>query len=366
MVNLRRFKAAEVWRWRSKLDRTPSVNILETMKKERPLRIVLLEDNPFDAELIRKVLKKDGIHFECIHVVRGADFCEALGSSPPDLVISDFDLPQYSGFEALEELKFRKLDIPFLIVSGVIGEDLAIEAFTRGATDCVNKNNLARLPGALRRAVAENEERSRRREAEEQLTQSYDRLHKGFFTTLQAFATALEFRDPYTSGHQRRVADLASAIAARMGKDETFCESIYLASIVHDIGKISVPAEILTRPSRLNELEFKFIQMHVETGYEILKNIDFPWPIAETVYLHHERLDGSGYPRQLSGDRISQEARIVAVSDVVEAMATHRPYRAALGIDAALAEVRRGAGTQYDAQVVEACGSVFAEGFVFK
>jgi putative nucleotidyltransferase with HDIG domain len=336
------------------------------MIKERPLRIVLLEDNPFDAELISKVLRKDGLRFECIHTARAADFRDALAAHAPDLVISDFDLPQYSGFEALEELRTRKLDIPFLIVSGVIGEELAIEAFTRGATDCVNKNNLARLPGALRRAVAESEERRRRREAEEKLLQSYDRLHRGFLTTLQAFATALEFRDPYTSGHQRRVADLATAIARRMGKDGNFCEGIYMASIVHDIGKIYVPAEILTRPSRLNELEFKFIQMHVETGYEILKNIDFPWPIAETVYQHHERLDGSGYPRQLRGDRISKESRIVAVADVVEAMATHRPYRAALGVDAALAEVRRGAGTLYDTEVVDACGSVFAEGFVFK
>lgn len=170
-----------------------------------------------------------------------------------------------------------------------------------------------------------------------------------------AIARTLEMRDPYTAGHQQRVTTLAQAIAAEMGLDEQIVEGLYFGAMIHDIGKIAVPAEILSKPGRLTSLEYQLIQQHPATGLSIVEDIDFPWPVAEMVVQHHERLDGSGYPEQMTGDTITLEARILAVADVVEAMASHRPYRASLGMDAALTEIEAGSGTRYDPAVVAAC-----------
>jgi len=179
-------------------------------------------------------------------------------------------------------------------------------------------------------------------------------------------AFAVESRDPYTAGHQRRVADLAHAIGSEMGLSEERLVGIRMGGIIHDLGKISVPAEILSKPSRLNEHEFGMIKLHPQVGYDILKKIDFPWPIAQMVYQHHERMDGSGYPQGLSGKKILLEARILAVADVVEAMASHRPYRPALGIDKALEEILKNKNVFYDPEVVDACLKLFKEkGFEF-
>jgi HD-GYP domain-containing protein (c-di-GMP phosphodiesterase class II) len=159
------------------------------------------------------------------------------------------------------------------------------------------------------------------------------------------------------------VADLAAAIAQRMGLDPDRIEGIYAAGVLHDIGKLAIPAEILTKPAELNELEYSLVKVHPQTGYDILKEIEFPWPLPKMVLQHHERLDGSGYPRGLSGDDIMLEARILAVADVVEAMSSFRPYRPALGMDEALAEIQKGAGTLYDERVVAACIGVIEDGF---
>lgn len=179
--------------------------------------------------------------------------------------------------------------------------------------------------------------------------------------TVAAIARTLEMRDPYTAGHQVRVADLASAIAAQMGLPAERVQGIHLAGTVHDIGKIHIPAEILSKPGRLSEIEFNFIKTHSQAGYDLLKDIEFPWPIAQMVWQHHERLDGSGYPQGLKGDQIILEARILSVADVVEAMSAHRPYRAGLGIEPALAEIGKHSGILYDTLVVEACLTLFRE-----
>lgn len=184
-------------------------------------------------------------------------------------------------------------------------------------------------------------------------------LRDNMLKTVEAIASIVEMRDPYTSGHQRRVAKLAEAIAHKMGMADEECNAIQLAGIVHDLGKIKIPAEILSKPGRLNEMEYNLIKMHPEAGFEILKEIEFSWPIAEMVYQHHERMDGSGYPQGLQGEAILPGARILAVSDVMEAMSSHRPYRPGLGIDAALAELAGGRGTLFDAQVVDACTTLF-------
>lgn len=174
-------------------------------------------------------------------------------------------------------------------------------------------------------------------------------------------AATVELRDPYTAGHQRRVAGLASAIAKQMSLSDEQSEVIRLAGLVHDLGKINVPSDILSKPGRLSEAEFSLVKAHAQAGYDILKEIEFPWPIAKIVHQHHERINGSGYPRGIEGESIRLEARILAVADVVEAMISHRPYRPALGVDRALEEISKNRGESYDPEVVDACLAFFAE-----
>ncbi|MDQ7248200.1 HD domain-containing phosphohydrolase [Dongia sedimenti] len=186
-----------------------------------------------------------------------------------------------------------------------------------------------------------------------------ERLERTVVGTLDMIAHVIELRDPYTAGHESRVGELAAAIGAEMGLDEAKQRGLRIAGAVHDVGKIRVPAEILTRPGKLSATEYHLVQEHAQSGYDILKAVDFPWPVAEVARQHHERLDGSGYPAGLKGDAIILEARIVAVADVVESMAAHRPYRPGLGIDRALAEIEAHAGTHYDPDAVAACLRLF-------
>lgn len=181
-----------------------------------------------------------------------------------------------------------------------------------------------------------------------------ERLADALKATIEAMSKTMEWRDPYTAGHQKRVASLSMALAKQLGWSDESIQALYMAAMVHDIGKVAVPAEILTKPTHLSELEMRMVQEHAETGYQILKDIPFPWPIADWVRHHHERLDGSGYPRGLKGDQICEEARILAVADTIEAMATHRPYRAARGLVAAMDEIQTEAGIKLDAKVVQA------------
>jgi len=204
------------------------------------------------------------------------------------------------------------------------------------------------------------------RESEARLREAVDRLAVSFTSSIELLGQVVETRDPYTAGHERRVAELSVAIAQQLGMPADQIEQIRIAALVHDIGKISVPAEILSKPGKLTDMEFELIKGHAEAGFTILNSASFEGPIAELVYQHQERRDGSGYPRGLSSDEILDGAKVIIVSDVVEAMSSHRPYRAALGIDVALAEIERGAGEQYDAAVAEACASVFAAGFEFE
>lgn len=179
-------------------------------------------------------------------------------------------------------------------------------------------------------------------------------LDRALSQTLAAMADMIELRDPYTAGHQRQVAAISFAIAKAMGLDDARCLLIQQAGLVHDIGKIAIPAEILVKPSRLTSLEYEVVKLHVDCGYRILKTIDFAQPIAEIVLQHHERLNGSGYPHGLVGQQVCLEARIIAVADVVDSMISHRPYRPALGVDATLAELEKNSGLLYDADVVAA------------
>ncbi len=206
-----------------------------------------------------------------------------------------------------------------------------------------------------------SEDITERKQAEEKLLETLESLRKAVATTIQVMVSAVEKRDPYTSGHQIRSANIARAIATEMGLSQDMIEAIRMAGSIHDIGKMSIPAEILSKPAKLSDIEFSLVKEHPRTGSEMLKDVKSPWPLAEIVYQHHERMDGSGYPRNLKGDEILIEARILAVADVVEAMASHRPYRAGLGIDAALNEIEKNRGIFYDNTVADACLRLFRE-----
>ena len=189
-----------------------------------------------------------------------------------------------------------------------------------------------------------SEDITRRLESDKRLKENMKSLRKALGGIIQVISATVEVRDPYTAGHQRRVADLARTMAQEMGLSEDQVDGLRLAGTIHDLGKASIPAEILSKPTKLTDLEYRLIQTHSQTGFDILKGIDFPWPIALMVLQHHERIDGSGYPGGLRGEEILLEARIIAVADVVEAIASHRPYRPALGIDIALEEILQNKG----------------------
>ncbi len=199
------------------------------------------------------------------------------------------------------------------------------------------------------------------RKSQEDLKQTLSKLDQAMQGTIQALSKALEEKDPYTSGHQKRVTNLACTIAKEMGLDEDRIQGLYLAGMVHDIGKISIPLDFLTKPTKLTALQFSIIKNHVQIGYDLLKDIEFPWPVADIVLHHHERIDGSGYPQGLTGKDMLLEGKILAVADVVEAMASHRPYRPALGLNTALEQVDNNKGILYDPKVVKACLRVFKE-----
>jgi HD-GYP domain-containing protein (c-di-GMP phosphodiesterase class II) len=213
----------------------------------------------------------------------------------------------------------------------------------------------ARLHDRMKMELAE------RKKAEKKLQRTLDSLRKAINITIQVMVSAVETRDPYTAGHQVRSADLSRAIATEIGLSQDKIDGIRMVGSIHDIGKLSIPAEILSKPTKLSEIEFSLIKEHACKGFEMLKDVESPWPLAEIVYQHHERMDGSGYPRNLKGEEICIEARILAVADVVEAMASHRPYRPGLGIDAALNEIEKNRGILYDNDVADACLKLFRE-----
>ncbi len=202
---------------------------------------------------------------------------------------------------------------------------------------------------------------SERKNALEALKKSRDELHTSLEETVKSLARAAEKRDPYTAGHQMRVDQLACAIGRELGLSEEKLEGLHFAALLHDIGKIGLPSEYLAKPARLSVQERAIIKCHTEIGYEILKDIPFPWPVAEIVYQHHEHLDGSGYPRGLTEKDLLLEAKILTVADVVEAMSSHRPYRPSLGLETALDEIRTGRGTLYHAESVDACLRLIAD-----
>ncbi|HOV85230.1 MAG TPA: response regulator [Syntrophobacteraceae bacterium] len=308
--------------------------------------VLIVDDEEEYRELIRSYLSKRG--FSCEVASNGEDALALLQKKPFDVLITDIRMKGMDGIRLMTEAHKGQPDLDVIIITGYAPAYSYTEIVHAGAADFIAK------PFEIEELHAKLDRIRRERRAFRQLQLVLEQ-------SIRALSLAMEFKDPYTAGHQRRVAALAEAIALELGLSRGVVDAVRMGGLVHDIGKISVPSEILAKPARLQPVEFQLIRQHTEAGFEILKNVDFEWPIAEIAFQHHERMDGSGYPRGLTGDKTLVEARIIAVSDVVEAMSSHRPYRAALGIDAALEEISRGRGTWFDPEVVDVCVRLFRE-----
>jgi len=327
--------------------------------------ILAVDDTPASLKLLSDILKEEG--YDVRSAISGELALHSALNNPPELILLDIRMSGIDGFEVCRQLKQNAAtkEVPVIFVSAMSETGEKVQGFALGAVDFVTKpyqreELLARVRTHLELSRLRNhlEELVGARTAE--LRESERKLKASLLDSIAALAAMVEKRDPYTAGHQRRVAHLAAAIAQEMGLPPERIEGIHLASVVHDVGKVQIPSEILTKPGRLTDLEYRLIQGHSQGGHEILKPIEFPWPIAQIVLQHHERLDGKGYPHGL-GEEALLEAKIVAVADVVEAMTSHRPYRPGLGIDAALKEISDKRGTQFDADVVDACLRLFRE-----
>lgn len=286
----------------------------------------------------------------------------AVRRGEPYLVKDILSCPEFMPWrgEALKQGFSSVLSLP-LISNGRAFGTLSIYS---DETDSFNEEEVDLLKGLadnLVYGVAAIHNHKKLSWAEGEAKKSLDKLRKAFAAIIQVLETTVEIRDPYTAGHQRRVADLALRIAKEMGLSSDRVDGIKITGIIHDIGKIHIPAEILSKPRALTSIEFSLIKTHPQVGADILKAIDFPWPVDKIVLQHHERMDGSGYPHGLSKKDILLESRILGVADVVEAMASHRPYRPALGIEKALKEITDNRGILYDKDVVDICLKLFKE-----
>lgn len=455
---------------------------------DKPITVLLIEDNPGDVRLIKEMLTgiKEG-QFNLVCAERLSTGLEHLNNQKIDVVLLDLLLSDSQGLDTLRRV--QTTGIPIVVLTGLTDEETAIKAVREGAQDYLLKGHVdtdllrRALRYAIERKKAEDEIRksedkyralaettsdgifttdkvgnltyinptlekmfglsfseaiathfskyitkksalkamelfaeavkgkittvkniefmavhkdkhkfpievsaasiirdgrfdgmecivrdiTERKKVEQEIKQNFEKMRKILEETVDSLASAVGQRDPYTDGHQQRVTKLALAIAAEMVLSQEQMDGIRIAGLLHDVGKIVVPAEILSKPSKLTTAEFSIVKTHCQVGYDILKGIEFPWPIAQIVLQHHERIDGSGYPQGLKGEAIVLGARILAVADVVEAISSHRPYREALGIDKALEEISKNKGILYDADVVEACLKIFnKKKFVFE
>ena len=328
-------------------------------------RILIVDDEIAIRNMLEKFFTTKG--YECTAAADAFEARTRMEEQDFEVILCDINMPGGSGLEVIREIIQKGRETAPIMITGVDDPLVVNKSFQIGAFDYITKpldlnRVLISVTNALHRRELEIINRKYRHELEKKveertakLREASDRLEKMLDGVVDTIAFTLEKRDPYTSGHQRRVAQLACGIAKKMKLPEEQIYGLQMASFIHDIGKIYVPSEILTKPGKLSEVEFGIIKTHPTVGYEILQRIEFPWPIAEIAYQHHERANGSGYPRGLSGKEILLEARILGVADVVEAMASHRPYRPALGLEKAMEEISRNMGVLYETDVAQAC-----------
>lgn len=356
--------------------------------------VLIADDRAEDRRLLRLVLERMG--HQVIEAENGQAALDQARSSVPNLILSDILMPEMDGFTLCRRLQEdpHLRHVPFVFVTATYGEQryqefaadvgaarvllkpfdaqslrsIVDECIRHGAPDDATQR-LAQLDEAVfheRHAQAVNwklEEKVSDLEATNaRLRETELRTRSLLSAVVETISKIVEYRDPYTTGHERRVGDIAAAVGRSMGLEAAQVEGLRIAGYLHDVGKIAIPAEILTRPGRLSAIERSLIEAHAGIGFDILSGIEFPWAIAEMVHQHHERMDGSGYPRALRGEQILLEARILAVADVTEAMTSHRPYRPARGLERALDEIRRGRGSIYDADAADACVRLFEDG----
>jgi putative nucleotidyltransferase with HDIG domain len=332
--------------------------------------ILVVDDEMPIRMLLQKILEANG--YICRTAENAANARDLLGEAPSDLVLCDINMPGESGLDFIRFVLKAYPDTAAIMVSAIGDPHLAESMLELGVYDYIIKpmdrnGILISVANAFRRRELEIANRSYRRNLEQMvdertdsLQRSMSKLENAMNGIVRAIAHTVETRDPYTAGHQRRVADLAAAIAQEVGFDRDRVEAVRVAAIIHDLGKISVPAEILSKPSRLTVNEFNLIKEHPQVGYDIVKDIEFPWDVSTMVYQHHEKMDGSGYPLGVAGNEILPESRVLTVADVVEAMASHRPYRPGLGVDVALSEIDKNKGKFYDPEMARACISLFS------
>lgn len=326
------------------------------IKSEKKISILVVDDEKSILKLARRLVLHEG--YDCLVASNGLEAISVMEETVVDVVITDVAMPKMGGIELTKQIK-ENFSADVIMMTGYF-KDLSYEnAVTQGATDFIQKPfSTKEFQIRLKRVIKE-------RKTNQELKNSLKRMNDIVDGVINSLSSTVDARDPYTAGHQKRVAQLAVAIASRMGLSQTQISSIRMAGILHDLGKIAIPAEILSKPSTLSDIEFSLIKTHPQVGYDILKNINFPTPVAQIVHQHHERMDGSGYPLGLGREDILFESRILTVADVVEAMSSHRPYRPGLGMDKALAEVREKKGRFYDPDVVDACLKTMEENFQF-
>ena len=441
------------------------------------LRVLFVEDSEDDVLLIVRELRRAGYDVSFRKVDTPEEMRNALSKEEWDIILSDYVMPHFTTAEALSILKETGLDIPFIIVSGAIGEQAAVELMKAGAHDFVMKDSLAKLGPVAQRELRDADTRRERRQAQERLKESEEgyrllfqsspnviaqvdsegrfllanmamirslgfssekevigktlhdlmpqdvanyrlkmvrkacneariqvfedqrqgrwfqnifvpieapevgemtaqiiamditekkkteeQLERSFVDLAETVSRAMVSRDPYTATHQRNVAELSRLVGKKMGLDENRLKGLYIGGLLHDIGKISIPESLLNKPGQLTEEEWNLVRTHAKRGYEILKDANFPWPVAEMALHHHERLDGSGYPDGLSGDELSLEVRILSACDAAEAMIAYRPYRPAKSIQETIDELESGKGEKYDATVADILLQIIREG----
>ncbi len=363
-------------------------------------KVLAIDDETVFRENIAAFLEDSD--YEVVESENGQEGLQLFRREKPDIVLCDLKMPQMDGFKVLEAVTLEAPETPIIMISGTGDIRDVIKTLRLGAWDYILKpiQDMAVLEHALDKSLERarllrenrrhrehlqdevekrtqeimdrtrelqaintqlNNEISERKAVEQKLKSSLNNLETTIEGTIYMISLIVEKKDPYTGGHQRHVALLSRTIAREMGFNEDQCKGIYFAGLIHDIGKMAVPIEILVKPGSICRLESLMIQTHPHAGWEFLNKIEFPWPIAEIALQHHERLDGSGYPNGLSGQDILLESRIVAVADVVESMMFHRPYRASLGLESALGEISGNRGRLYDPDVVDVCIRLFRE-----
>lgn len=327
-------------------------------------RILIVDDDPDFRKLI-KLFVEDTDH-DC-EAVEGADEAlDALRRSSFDLVVSDICMSGKDGLQLAREAKKEFPDLDFIIMTGYVEKYTYSDIIESGASDYITKPfSCLEFKAKLERIAREKGNLDRLREANSALKEAHRELQSMLDKIVSALTCTLEMHDPLVAGHQNRVAKLSCSIASRMEFENGALEKVKIAGLIHDIGKVSVPSELLSKPTKLRDIEMDLIRHHPTAGYEILRNVDMPWPIAEVVLQHHERINGAGYPKGLRRGHILLESQIIAVADVYEAMTSHRPYRPSRGEEAAIEELWRNRGLLYNEDAVDVCLDLLSQGFDF-